>query len=222
MRPIPYKIAESPEYYPVKLYSFLLSLLDRTLVKFPDYISEAPERLLSEDDITEQLSVFLDENTRGENNPYSLFRFTNQSKVVGKPQKSDIGVRLASSAPSNVICVIEAKRIPTPTGPNRVPSEYIINNGRGGIERFKHELHGKNLPISILVGYLQDSKMQYWFRYFNFVIHLLSEVNNEWNNLDKLTGINEFSEEKVFKFRSVNSRIAQKEIELFHYWIDLN
>ena len=218
---INYKFGEKPEYTPSKLYLTLAALLDEALIKFPNFVSSSLITLQSEDDITEQLSVFLDDVTRSNSNPYGIFRFTNQSKTPSSRQKTDIGVRLASKSPSNVICFIEAKRIPTPTGKNRKHTEYVANDGRGGIERFKKEFHGKNLPCSIIIGYLQSRERDFWLRYYNYVIHFLSKGDKSWTYLDKMVHINEFIDPKVSKYFSRHTRIKEKEILLYHYWIYL-
>ncbi len=120
--------------------------------------------------------------------------------------------------------VIEAKRLPTGSGERK--KEYVRGN-LGGIQRYKKGHHGKGLPQSAIVGYVQDKDCNHWFKEINKWINELIKTNVEtdiyWEKSDLLKEKLNFG--KTRKYHSKNKRIVDSEtdsIELHHYLIELN
>ena len=131
------------------IYENLFNFLDGVLLKFTT--NETVE-----DEITQKLVMFLDEETRRQN---TAFAFINQYKIG--IYKVDIGVYLRSK--SFFFCCIEAKRLPTPNNCKRDPREYVIVDkekyeGNGGILRFKEGKYAPTLSLSVMLGYIQGNR----------------------------------------------------------------
>jgi hypothetical protein len=107
-----------------------------------------------------QLSMFL--NTR---RSMEIFLFQN-SPEQENGRIPDIGVPLIKSILCNSyesIFDIECKRLNT-----QLPhvKQYVFGN-TGGIQRFKLNQHGVNLPYSAMIGYVENQTAAYWFEQIN-------------------------------------------------------
>jgi hypothetical protein len=113
---------------------------------------------------------------------------------------------------SNIIFVIEAKRLP-PTS----SQDYV----KEGIGRFKEEKHGKQHNIAAMLGYVQKEDFSHWFGEVNSWITALISDNSEnprWTEGDK---INEIQIADIGEYQSKHCRITKEPITLHHFWIDL-
>ena len=120
---------------------------------------------------------------------------------------------------------MEAKRLPTP-GHNR-EKEYVIGYEKpcGGIERFKKEIHGKNLRFAAIIGYVQQEDVNHWFLKINeWIGELIISFPNEWKEDEKLIlkqkdnkGISELFSRNLI----LTSKNQDSFINLFHFWINL-
>ncbi len=91
----------------------------------------------------------------------------------------------------------------------------------GGIERFKHNLHGVNLKQSSIVGYVQREDNKYWFtKINNWIKELIDSIF--WDNSDLLTNTCSFQDVRLAKFSSINKKIDNSNITLNHYFVNLN
>ena len=116
---------------------------------------------------------------------------------------------------------LEAKRLSTKLSSNR-EREYVIGSG-GGIERFKRNIHTKELETAAMIGYLQsdtfnawENKVNYWI---NEEIKSPSSSDLTWSNNDKLIKENETL--LIAKYLSEHNRLSNKQIKLTHLWINL-
>jgi len=193
------------------IYENLLKFLENVLLKF--ITNET-----AEDDITQDLVIFLDEETRKQD---TIFSFINQYKE-GK-YKVDIGVYLRSKA--FIFCCIEAKRLPIPNSSKRDPREYVIverekYEGNGGIQRFKEGKHAKNLSLSIMLGYIQDgNNSNYWFSKINTWITELISIDKEFWNIDDC--LVKYNSNKCDRYFSTHKKRDNTKIILHHFWIKL-
>ena len=94
------------------------------------------------------------------------------AKDVAKPdskREEDIGVYPKETAlTSRAFFVLEAKRLPTPSGSGRDMREYVIGNKEdGGIERFKREYHGGGLNPCGMIGYVEEKDFADWLEIIN-------------------------------------------------------
>lgn len=135
-------------------------------------------------------------------------------------RETDIGVVILSlNSPSDTIIEFESKRLSDSSN----NTEYVYGK-RGGIERFKRNLHGSHLPICGMFGYVQSKTIPYWVKKINEWIKDLG-TNNPENSIDwsaqdeRLIMLIKFKNSQ--KFQSSNSRTNNGEIILFHYMLNL-
>ena len=122
----------------------------------------------------------------------------------------------------------QAKRLTTSIPKNR-EKEYVLGNDSaklsGGIERFKHNVHGVNLEHSAIIGYVQNEDSMYWYNTINNWIQELidgkikSSLN--WISNDLLNNICGFADLRLAKSVSESEKIDQTKISLNHYFINL-
>ena len=184
----------------------------------PGYLLDLTADLSHEDDLSQELSIFLNREAIGTR----MFMFHFQHKYIGSNRSSDLSVISAERyATKEPIYVIEAKRLPTP-GSGR-EKEYVKGNS-GGIERFKRGLHGAKLTASAMIGYIQANDFIHWHRLVNsWISELVSELDQsiKWENSEFLTQIG-YIESNVFKLRSVHGKLDNTSIDLSHYWLNLH
>jgi hypothetical protein len=156
-----------------------------------------------------QLSMYF--NAKRTNEAYlfqhDLHRTNSREPDIGVPLQAQI---LQGNYES--IFDIECKRLNS-----NIPhvKQYVSGN-TGGIERFKKNLHGTDLPNSAIIGYMENKSLDYWFSQINSWI----EEQNKLNNC--FWGENEYL--KIAKgsyFHSIRNRISCKMsnvIELFHFF----
>ncbi len=235
----PTSIFNIPVFPPINFGGFihlLITFFENSLPFFPEYFRNAhvlqnlPDTIEGENRITVILCQFLTSHEK--NLDYTTtkqgfynFQFVNQVPANGH-RSSDIGVFLANIiVPSNVLFVIEAKRLPTLPIKTR-QKEYVIGDG-GGIERFKKQVHGQELRnnISSIIGYIQNHNSEYWQTQINSLIDEQIEQSSNpkisWSSKDILIKDMVFQKEFVTKFNSIHQRINLSDIHLIHYWIDL-
>lgn len=142
-------------------------------------------------------------------------------------RRVDIGVfkHFADTAP---FFTIEAKRLTTSMPINR-EKEYVLgsdpNKFTGGIERFKHNVHGVNLDHSALIGYVQNKDGNHWFNAVNSWIQELidNKVKSplQWISNDLLINTCGYKDLRCAKFISESEKSNQTKISLNHYFVNL-
>lgn len=121
--------------------------------------------------------------------------------------------------------------MPTPSGKQRI-KEYLYSNPigkiNGGVERFKLELHAKNLKESAIIGYIQKNNISYWQKTINSWVDELVKNSNHpdilWTEKDKLVLYKMLRQACVEKFVSENLRKSKGSfstgpIILYHYFL---
>jgi hypothetical protein len=215
------------------LYYAVLNLIEDNIAGFPEELKIAiseykendeikKENLEQEDDITIILRRFLCDLD-------SEFDFEFQTKSPEKMGGTDIGVLRKYSKPRHLpFCIIEAKRLPTPVYSGSQETEYVCyknSTKQGGIERFKTNKHGHKLPLSLMIGYIQQENANYWHSKVNeWIKEQLKTSSNpqiSWLEEDCLIQEVSFSKAKITKYNSTHSRINLGKINLVHYWVDL-
>ena len=153
------------------------------------------------------LFTFHDENTRPEN---LLIR--KNKKGLGK--QIDLGIRLNYSR--DRILVIEGKRLY-----NKYDKQYV-SGGTGGICRFKREDHGEELEKACMVGFMQSESFQFWHQSINRWIkeEKPKSPKLKWAKDELLTPLTTI-QSIVAKCTSSHRRITKKQIELFHFWVNM-
>lgn len=130
----------------------------------------------------------------------------------------DIGVPTIQSIINNnyeSIFDIECKRLNTQLSHVK---QYVSGN-TGGIQRFKLNQHGVNLPYSAMIAYVEDETSEYWFEQINmWIINLCnngSEMNCSWC-------IDECLTETDKQYFLSNHNRENGMIKLFHFFKHIN
>ena len=134
---------------------------------------QRPEISQVEDEprLNQSLCLHLDQASR---HKFDSIRFL-QEPIQGSGRNADIG-----ALPVDTITVegitykdyeqllpIECKRLPTPPDSRRSELEYVHGmpgKRTGGIERFKHGLHGRENRHALLIAYVQAKSFVYLMR----------------------------------------------------------
>lgn len=203
------------ELLAAKKYAVLFSFIDTHIEGFATYFTRNNSNLRRENSITARLTNYLQEQN-DESDKY--FRFTNQWPIEDTGLTTDIGV-IKNFSSEEPFCCVEAKRLETTTH-----STQYVHGSRGGIERFKRELHGAEHRYAIMVGYIQKHDVDHWLDEVNGNIRLKAdneptEDEIEWSyheQLKKSAGL--FG---GLRCVSRHSRKSGSKIELRHFWINL-
>ena len=101
---------------------------------------------------------------------------------------------------------IECKRLYNPN-----TREYVYGK-TGGIQRFKENKHGVDLPYSAMIGYVETNDFNFWH-----------EKVNSWI-LDKNEHLTIIENQKIAKFESEHPRISSQNnsITLKHFWVQMS
>ncbi len=211
---------------PNALFNSVIELIVQSLPVFA--ASAMKEGISNEDGLNSQLALFISKRARQNNLPFIVQHQSMEDVTRGDSPKPDIGIHLdtddeAESPPR--ITVFEGKRLTTQLEAKRL-REYVVGhvkNGKyikGGIERFKHSIHGVNLTQAGMIGYLQDGTSDHWRVQINGWISELSGQQHDpaWSEKEQLTlhttdgGVTEYSS---VVFRKTD------ELRLKHLWVNL-
>nr|WP_319398831.1 hypothetical protein [uncultured Carboxylicivirga sp.] len=210
----------------------------KSVVEFIEiYFSEFAEKVkgkidTSEKSLTDKLCKYLNRNASSY--PFYFQHENVENSESGNSPQTDIGTLSVSEhlivgdrsyGEFDSFFSMEAKRLPTP-GQYR-EKEYVIGHNKpcGGIERFKKEIHGKNLCFAAIIGYVQQEDANHWFLKINeWISELIVTSPNEWNEKEKLV-LKSKENNRVSKLFSKNLLLTSGEedsfINLFHFWINL-
>lgn len=201
----------------------LLIFFEETLYTFQEHFKGKVNE--SEEYLNEQLGKTL--NYYSKNQTFIFQAETKQKQGKGIDRRVDIGVFRLFSDPTPFF-TIEAKRLTTSMPSNR-EKEYVLGSDPtkfyGGIERFKHNVHGVNLDHSAIIGYVQNVDGKYWHSTINNWIQELidgkikSPLN--WISNDLLFNTCNFKDLRLVKSISQNKKLDQTTIKLNHYFINL-
>ena len=194
------------------------------------------ERESNEKDLNWSLCNFLDVKSRAH---LPMARFTHE--VPQSPRRTvDIGVHgldqpttidTRSYGRDDPFLVIECKRLPSPGGKGR-EREYMSGfaNGSptGGIQRFKLSMHGGQVEVAAIVGYIEKHNAPYWHKKIN--LWLVDLVNNpsrdrvEWSSSESLQQLM-YDADNTGWCDSRHPRIGDSitpEIRLRHLWVQMS
>ena len=182
----------------------------------------------SEEELNQKLSLILEVYSRKKEMVFIFHHETNQKQKKGHNRKVDIGIFNLHGDLNNPIYTIEAKRLTTTFSKNR-EKEYVLGSIpekiTGGIERFKHNLHGANLERSALVAYVQRKDNKHWFVKINNWINEQISLKTKtliWNTSDLLVNTCKFKDDRLAKSFSISRKVDKSDITLNHYFVNLN
>ncbi|CAD0010003.1 hypothetical protein [Flavobacterium chungangense] len=201
----------------------LLVFLEDTLYKFQEHFKG--KVIDSEENLNEQLGKTLSYFSKSQ--AFIFQAETKQKQPKGIDRRVDIGVFRHFSDPTPFF-TIEAKRLTTSMPSNR-EKEYVLGSDptkfSGGIERFKHNVHGVNLDHSAIIGYIQNEDGKYWHYTINNWIQELIDGKMKsplnWFSSDLLFNTCNFQDLRLVKSISESEKTNQTKISLNHYFVDL-
>nr|WP_321409088.1 hypothetical protein [uncultured Carboxylicivirga sp.] len=210
----------------------------KSVVEFVEiYFSEFAEKVkgkidASEKSLTDKLCKYLNRNASSY--PFYFQHENVENPESGNSPQTDIGTLSISEhlivgdrcyGEFDSFFSMEAKRLPTP-GQNR-EKEYVIGHNKpcGGIERFKKQIHGRNLRFAAIIGYIQQENVNHWFLKINeWISELIVTSPDDWIKSEKLV-LKSIEDKRVSKSMSKHLLLASNEedsfINLFHFWINL-
>lgn len=188
-----------------------------------------PVNKLPEDGLT-QLLVGILLKRRGEY-PFFFQREYLEKVSSGKSPRSDIAVQAKDGcvirgityAGGRRFLALEAKRLPTlGTGRER---EYVQglrkSTEQGGIARFKYGIHGGDVELVGMIGYVQKKTFVYWHSKINeWVNDLVKSAPRKWSKQDRLEI--EGQDSVLAWLCSKNVRVKDGVVlEMKHLWVNL-
>lgn len=101
---------------------------------------------------------------------------------------------------------IECKRLYDTT-----KSKQYVSGKTGGIQRFKENKHGVDLPCSAMIGYVEIKNFNFWHKKIN------SWISKKEEHLEFIKN------NRIAKLKSTHERNKEKtKIELIHFWLNIN
>lgn len=184
----------------------------------------------AEEDLNGQFHDFLSLRATHEF-PMIFFRHEQRQKgqrkvdLAAKPTNPVVihGIRYSPYQP---IITIEGKRLPAPQKNRK--REYVTGeNGKisGGIQRYKLGEHGGEHDVAIIIGYVQEQSLQYWYTTVNsWITDLVKTHPDEWGIDEKLSAFQIEHSAVTAKSISKHPRIIgsnTQKIRILHFWISL-
>lgn len=231
-------LSNLPELDIEKLVSVkkVVEFLDKNLLGFTQVFKSKTHTspVNSEDNVSQILCNYLERKARNE-----FFMVQFQYRYFETGHSSDFGIIEAEdNYPNNVdsaFFVMEAKRLPADRKSREreyVQGEEHSKSGKirytGGVERYKRGIHGRGLPESAMIGYIQDkNNCNHWHQEINKWINDLIKTNTAINicwDEDDLLSI-EADLVTTQRYSSKNTRTVSSvndKIKLHHYLINLS
>ena len=127
---------------------------------------------------------------------------------------------------------IECKRLPTPKDSKRSDLEYVHGlpgNRSGGIERFKHGLHGPQNQHALIIAYVQGESFTHWLSVINDRLAQLASDGTDggmWNPVEPLSSAASAVGVIVQRLNSCHRRLrppcCSASVEMEHIWLLMN
>lgn len=204
----------------------VVAFIRTVLPKFAD--SAMNDGIANEDGLNSKLTRFITNAADQEN--FFANRESMEDERRGNSSATDIGIYLKVNPDSGIdpplITVLEGKRLSTKL-PKKRHQEYVIGHEEkgkhvpcGGIERFKRDIHGKNLNHAGMIGYLQNETAEIWYDKINTWIRELCSQSSEprWSEKEQLRP--KKNNGPVTEYESVVKR-TNDELQMTHLWINL-
>jgi hypothetical protein len=118
---------------------------------------------------------------------------------------------------------IECKRLPTPSP--REKREYLqtLEKSTGGVQRFKHGMHGSESELGVLIGYIQHGTIESWLTRMDWWVRAIARAKLPlWSDADRATLDTHNSSARTAAMTSVNARSRNlTPIRLRHLWLEM-
>jgi len=186
--------------------------------------------------LNQSLCLHLDRASR---HNFDSIRFL-QEPIQGSGRNADIGALPVDSITVEGITYqdyeqllpIECKRLPTPSGSRRSDLEYVHGmpgQRTGGIERFKHGLHGRENPRALMIAYVQAESFTHWHKLINERLAKLADDradSGDWSPVESLSCVAPSSGTDVQRYSSRHRRhsppCCSDCVEMEHLWLVTN
>ncbi len=196
-----------------------MKFVDDNISGFRQYYFSVPDLSGDENAITYHLVNYFNSLLDEKEDGFIPYKFVKNPPQPDSRKETDLGVVVSSKCtPSFPIIEFEAKRL---SGSSN-NSEYVYGE-RGGIERFKRNHHGARLSTCGMLGYVQSNQCSEWVTKINSWITAQAAkapADLDWKNAKELL-VHSDTFDTVEKWYSVNSRIKQSSLTIYHYLIDL-
>jgi len=214
-----------PLFNNLKRGSTILLIINFIETILPLFRLHCKDRRLNEEELTQELVIILLQNIKFEF-PFRFIAEYRDIHTIGadRRRRVDIGVVPSETEKgTNSFFCIEAKCLPTLPFVKR-EREYVIGgNNNGGVERFKRELHGKELPENAMIGYINSQSFNYWFTSINKWINDLSVSNTDssitWKKTEELTKVRLNDVSAIYKSQNIRKNDF---VYIHHIWIKMN
>lgn len=188
----------------------------------------------SETILTEQLCDFLNDAAR-KSVGWDVLQFrtevadnvrrSRKLDLAAKPCETTIYIDGKRHTLYDALLPIECKRLPTPSGTNRDPREYVFSrfSNVGGIQRYKTGEHGSDRSLAAMIAYVQGGTLASWRKRIASWIHGLERTGEPgWTRADILDLIKNYRKMRCTEMRSSHARDGTCSIEIRHLWIMMN
>lgn len=211
-----------------------LKIIDFVCQKLPVWRDD-PTRpdAQSEPMLNSQLCKFLDSQAR---NDFPMIRFDAEEPQVSN-RKVDLSVSPAEAAVIgakeysiyDTILVLECKRLPAPSKDRE--REYVSGGKErisGGIQRFKMGLHGTDMKLAAIIGYVQQRSANEWWREINkWILEFSKNKKTDsciWKSEETLQLLKEDASKGLYSYKSNHGRVgkARQKIKIHHLWVTMN
>lgn len=194
-------------------------------------------QVTDEPNLNQSLCLHLDNASRRQ--CFDSIRFL-QEPLQTSGRNADIGVMPLNNIMVEGICYhdfeqllpIECKRLPTPPGSRRSDLEYIHGlpgHRTGGIERFKHGLHGSTNQHALMIAYVQAESFSHWLIAINNRLAKLATDGVDdgiWNPTEPLSDSAPAHSPEVQRLKSCHRRLrppcSSDSVEMDHIWLMMN
>jgi hypothetical protein len=194
-------------------------------------------QVTDEPNLNQSLCLHLDKASRRQ--CFDSIRFL-QEPLQTSGRNADIGVMPLDNIMVEGICYhdfeqllpIECKRLPTPPDSRRSDLEYVHGQSGhriGGIERFKHGLHGPTNRHALMIAYVQAESFNHWLTAINARLGKLATDGADdgiWNPIEPLTNCSSAHSPEVQRLKSYHRRLCppctSDNVEMEHIWLLMN
>jgi hypothetical protein len=194
-------------------------------------------QMTDEPNLNQSLCLHLDKASRRQ--CFDSIRFL-QEPIQASGRNADIGVMPLDNIMVEGICYhdfeqllpIECKRLPTPSGGRRSDMEYVRGvpgHRTGGIERFKHGLHGPTNQHALMLAYVQAESFAHWLIAINARLTKLATDRADdgiWNPTKPLSSCTSTRGAEVHRLKSCHRRLSppcsSDKVEMEHLWLRMN
>jgi hypothetical protein len=146
--------------------------------------------------------------------------------LVTSPSGTTISIEGRRHADFDSLMPIECKRLPTPQSKERDEREYVVSqySTTGGIQRFKAGHHGSTHTLGAMIGYIQEETTAFWDqRVAEWINNLIGTGRTDWTRKDLLRLERRDAALRLAVLHSFHERRnGLAEIELRHFWIEMN